>query len=494
MRYKIIARLLGLLTISVGINMLGALLWALYYSESVWKELLISMVISVAIGYLLIRVGKKSKYTSLTHKEALFTVGAGWFTAGLVGALPFFISGEIPQFYNAFFETISGFTTTGASILTDIESLPKGLLFWRSYTHWLGGMGIIVLFVAIFPFLGVSGKKMYQFEVPGPNVGGLAPKIQSSAFILWAIYIGLSSVEIIFLWISGMTLFDAMCHTFGTMATGGFSTKNGSIGHYDSQVIYLIITFFMILAGANFSLYYFILKRKIAQVSKDTEFRTYILIILISTIVFTIALYKPQSSKIATTSDLPYQENISESAIVSAFNVVSIMTTTGYGNVDTNRWQMMLKIWLFLLMFVGGCGGSTGGGIKVVRFVILIKYAAKHLITSYSPQRKVIVKLAGRPVDNTIIHRTLSFFFLYLLIYGIGILVISSFGYDWAVTLSSVAATLNNIGPGFSLVGSTGNYAFMHPFAKIFLSVLMVAGRLELFAVIMYFVPDFWKN
>ena len=483
MRYNVIARLLGLLIISIAANMLGALAWALYFGEAVWEHFLLSMAISCLLGGGLLWIGRSSKKLHLSRKEAMLMVGGGWFVAGLVGALPFYLSGYIPHFYDAFFETISGFTTTGASILTDIEALPKGLLFWRSYTHWLGGMGIIVLFVAIFPFLEISGKKMYQFEVPGPDVGGLRPKIQTSAFILWTIYVGISLAETLALWAAGMTLYDAMCHTFGTMATGGFSTKNTSIGFYSSPAIHLIITVFMIIAGANFSLYYFLLKGKFSQVWRDTELRVYLTIIAFSTVLFSYLLYTQE-----------YFATGFKSGVSAFFNVVSIMTTTGYGTTDTDLWPMLAKAWLLVLMFIGGCGGSTGGGIKVVRYVMLLKHAYAQIITSYSPQRKFAIKVSGKPVGHPIIERTLSFFFLYLFVYGIGVLVIAAYGYDWSVTISSVAACLNNIGPGFSLVGATGNYAFMAPFPKVFLSIYMVAGRLELFAVLICLAPDFWKR
>ncbi|PID56172.1 potassium transporter [candidate division KSB3 bacterium] len=483
MRYNIVARLLGLLIISIAVNMLGALAWALYFAEAVWKYILLSMSISCLLGGGLYWLGRCSKETHLSRKEAMLMVGGGWFVAGIVGALPFYLSGYIPHFYDAFFETISGFTTTGASILTDIEALPKGLLFWRSYTHWLGGMGIIVLFVAIFPFLEISGKKMYQFEVPGPDVGGLRPKIQTSAFILWSIYVGISVLETLALWAAGMPLYDSMCHTFGTMATGGFSTKNTSIGFYDSAVIYLIITVFMVIAGANFSLYYFLLKGKFTQVWRDSELRVYLSIIGISTFVFTYLLY---------TQD--YFATAFDSGVSAFFNVVSIMTTTGYGTTDTDLWPMLTKAWLLVLMFIGGCGGSTGGGIKVVRLVMLLKHAYAQIVSSYSPQRKFPFKLSGKAVGQPVIERTLSFFFIYLFVYGVGVLVIAAYGYDWPVTVSSVAACLNNIGPGFSLVGATGNYAFMAPFPKVFLSIYMVAGRLELFAVLICLLPDFWKR
>ena len=483
MRFNIVIRLLGLLIISVALNMAGALAWALYFSEAAWRDIFQAMVLSVAIGGACMWLGRRSARASLSRKEAMLMVGLGWVVAGLIGALPFYIGGQIPHYYDAFFETVSGFTTTGASILTDIEAMPKGLLFWRSYTHWLGGMGIIVLFVAMFPFLGVSGKKMYQFEVPGPDVGGLQPKIQTSAFILWGIYVGISVLETLALKLAGMPLYDAMCHTFGTMATGGFSTKNTSIGFYDNPAIHIIITIFMIVAGANFTLYYFLLKKRFKQVSKDTELKTYLLIIAASTIIFTAVLF----AKGVYTS-------FGKAALDSWFNIVSIMTTTGYGTTDTDAWPMLMKVWLLLLMFVGGCGGSTGGGIKVVRYVVLWRYTYTQIINSYSPQRKCVIRLSGKPVNQSLIDRILGFFFLYLLVYGLGVLVVAVYGYDWPTTISSVAACLNNIGPGFGLVGATGNYAFMHAFPKVVLSFLMIAGRLELFALLIWFAPDFWRR
>ncbi len=463
--------------------MVGALAWTLYFGEAVWKHFLLSIALSLFLGIGLIWLGRASKHLHLSRKEAMFMVGGGWFVAGFVGAFPFYFSGCIPHYYDAFFESISGFTTTGASILTDIEALPKGVLFWRSYTHWLGGMGIIVLFVAIFPFLEISGKKMYQFEVPGPDVGGLKPKIQTSAFILWAIYVGISAAETLALKFAGMTLYDAMCHTFGTMATGGFSTKNASIGFYSSPAIHLIITLFMIVAGANFSLYYFLLKGRISQVLRDTELKTYLTVIAVSVVIFSFLLYTRN-----------YFDTLFDSVVSASFNVVSIMTTTGYGTTDTDVWPMLTKVWLLILMFIGGCGGSTGGGIKVVRYVMLLKHSYAQIINSYAPQRKFVIKVSGKAVSQSIIDRTFSFFFLYLVIYGIGVVVIACYGYDWPVTISSVAACLNNIGPGFSLVGTTGNYAFMAPFPKVFLAIYMVAGRLELFALLMCCAPDFWKR
>jgi trk system potassium uptake protein TrkH len=483
MRYRIIARLLGLLIISIALNMLGAILWSLYFSEPVWRHFLLTIAIALVIGSGLVYLGHSRKKLSISHKEALFMVSIGWLVAGLVGSLPFYLSGTIPQYHDAFFETISGFTTTGASILTNIEALPKGMLFWRSYTHWLGGMGIIVLFVALFPFLGVSGKKMYQFEVPGPEVGGLKPKIQTSAFILWGIYVGMSVTETIALKIAGMTLFDAMCHTFGTMATGGFSTKNASIAFYLSPTIHIIITVFTIAAGANFSIYYFLLRRNFMQVLYDTELKTYLTIILISTLTFSFFLYNPV-----------YYASFFDALVSASFNVVSIMTTTGFATANTDTWPMLLKLWLLMLMFIGGCGGSTGGGIKVARYVIVLKYVYAQIVTSYAPQRKFVIRVSHKPVSHDVIDQALAFFVLYLLVYALGVVVIASYGYNWAVTLSSVAACLNNIGPGFSSVGAIGNYAFMAPFAKLFLAFYMIAGRLELFAVMIYFVPDFWKR
>ncbi len=484
MRYRVIIRLLGLLIVFLALNMLGALAWAFYFAEPAWKSLLLTIILASTFGLGLMFVRKKDQaFVTISRKEALFMVGLSWFVAGLIGALPFYLSGAIPHYYDAFFETISGFTTTGSSILTNIEGMPKSLLFWRSYTHWLGGMGIIVLFVAVFPFLGVSGKKMYQFEVPGPEVEGLKPKIQTSAFILWAIYVGISAAETIALMLAGMPLFDAICHTFGTMATGGFSTKNASISHYSSPLIHIIIILFMILAGSNFTLYYYLLRKNFSQVYKDTEWRTFLAIIVISTLIFSVLLYNQQ-----------YYQSFFQSIVDSAFTVTSIMTTTGYGTADFDTWPMITKIWLLVLTFIGGCGGSTGGGIKVVRYVILFKYAYSLIVTSYSPQRRFALKVSHKPIDQAIIERTFGFFFLYISIYIIGVIVIACYGYDWATTVSSVAVCLNNIGPGFALIGPTQNFAFMRPFAKIVLAIYMVAGRLELFAVIIYFVPDFWRR
>lgn len=483
MRLLVIVRFIGLLVVSIAVNMIGALAWSAYYGEPEWKSFLIVIIGACVLGGLGFWQGQPQAIRTITRKEALVVVSVGWFIASLVGALPFYLSGVIPHFYDAFFETASGFTTTGASILTNVEALPKGMLFWRSYTHWLGGMGIVVLFVALFPFLGIAGKKMYQFEVPGIDTEGLRPKIQTSAFILWTIYIGLSGIETLLLVLAGMPLFDALCHTFGTMATGGFGTKNTSIAYYPNPMIHVIIIVFMVLAGMNFNLHYALWKRNFAQLLRDSEFKAYLLILTVSALSFASLLYVRN-----------FYHSFLRAVLDSAFTVSSIMTTTGYVTADFETWPMVTKIWLILLMFVGGCGGSTGGGIKVARIVLLIRYAYWQLIGFYIPQRKSVLKLAHRPVNQAVIEDTLGFFFLYLAVYALGVLVIACYGYDWGTCISSVAACLNNIGPGFSLVGATGNYAFMAPVPKVFLSVYMIAGRLEVLAVLVLFVPDFWKR
>lgn len=483
MRSKVISRLMGLLIIFLACNMLPSLFWALYYSEPVWQDFVFSIVLFSGIGLLLVAYAGDQGSTSLFKKEALAIVTFSWIIAGLMGAFPFFTSGFIPHYYDAFFESVSGFTTTGASILTDVEVLPKGLLFWRSYTHWLGGMGIIVLFIALIPFVGASGKRMYQFEVPGPDVEGLKPKIQYTSMILWGIYVGISILIILALKLAGMPWFDSFCHTFGAIGTGGFSTKNASIGYYTSFWIHGIILIAMILAGTNFSIHYFFLKRKFSQVFKDMEFRAYYLIIIISSFWIAWILFTSH-----------YFNNFWKSLLYSAFNSVSMMTSTGYATTDFDLWPVNTKILLFILLFVGGCGGSTTGGIKVVRFLILFKYSYNQIVKSYSPQRKYILRLGDKLIDRDVVKRTMIFFFLYVFLYMAGVLSVSCFNVDWITAFSSVAACFNTAGPGFSLVGPMVNYSFLHPVAKLILSFFMITGRLEIFALLVFFMPDFWRR
>ena len=418
---------------------------------------------------------------TLDIKDGFLIVTLGWTLYALFGALPFYLSSFIPSFSDAFFETMSGFTTTGASILTDIEALPEGLLFWRSLTHWLGGMGIILLSLAILPLLGIGGMQLFKAEVPGPTPDRLTPRIKHTAELLWIVYLVISVVEAIALKLAGMNWFDAWCHTFGTMATGGFSTKNASVGAFNNAWIDYIIIFFMIVAGTNFSLHYKAFRGKFLGYIKDPETLTFLAIILAATIFISLDIL----------AMLGY-EKFSIRHIL--FQVVSIITTTGYGTADYEQWPILSKVVLLILMYFGGCAGSTGGGIKIIRSIVLFKFAINQVKQLLHPNAVFVVRVGKRGVPQEIVTNIAGFTLLYILLSIVGVLFISSLGLNWETCIGSVAATINNIGPGFGTVGPTENYAHLPEIGKWFLSFLMLAGRLEIYTVLVLFVPIFWKK
>src|SRR6056297_3704411 len=418
----------------------------------------------------------------LGKREGFLIVSLVWVVFSLFGSLPFIISGEILSFTDAFFETISGFTTTGASILNDIESMPHGLLFWRSLTQWLGGMGIIVLSLAILPVLGIGGMQLFVAEVPGPTPDKLHPRIKETAKRLWIIYIGFTFVETILLKIGGMTWFDAINHSFTTMATGGYSTKQASIAHFQSPFIHYVIIFFMFLAGTNFTLSYYALHFKLGKVFKNEEFRYYVGFILLYTVL------------IAGVLMYFHDFSLEKSFRDSLFQVVSIITTTGYATADYLLWLPFITVMIFSLMFFGGSAGSTGGSIKIMRVTLLLKNSYQELKRIIHPNAVIPVRMNKKAVPQQIITNILAFVVIYMLITIIGTIVISSLGYDLETSVGAVAATLGNIGPGIGGVGPVENYAHFPVFGKWFLSFLMLIGRLELFTVLILFSPAFWKK
>ncbi|MDZ7743023.1 MAG: potassium transporter TrkG [Bacteroidota bacterium] len=376
---------------------------------------------------------------------------------------------------------MSGFTTTGASILTDIESVPRGILFWRSLTHWIGGMGIIVLSVAILPVLGIGGMQLFVAEMPGIQPDKLHPRITQTAKRLWGVYLLLTVAETLLLLGGGMDLFNALCHTFGTVATGGFSTQNASIANYSPFIQYVIIIF-MILAGTNFTLHYFALHGRFGRVWKNEEFRKYIYLFFIVTAILTVSLILLRHEEF----ELAFRESL--------FQVVSIVTTTGYVSADYLLWPGILWMVIFLLMFVGGSAGSTGGGIKVVRQLLLFKNSGMELKRLVHPNALIPVRLNGKAVNQEIIFKVMAFFLIYIIIFALGTLVMSMLGLDFETAIGASVATLGNIGPGIGDVGPTGNYAAIPLFGKWFLSFLMLLGRLELFTVLIILTPAFWKK
>jgi trk system potassium uptake protein TrkH len=478
---KIILKILGFLLIVEGIFMLTSLPFSLYYREGQHIAILLSSLITSGTGlgiYLL--MGRREKNT-VNKREGFVIVTMTWVMISFFGTLPYLFSGTIPSFTNAFFETISGFTTTGASILTDIEAMPRSILFWRSMTHWIGGMGIIVLTVAILPFLGIGGMQLYSAEMPGVTKDKLHPRITETAKRLWGIYILFTLIETALLMFGGMDLFDGLCHSFGTMATGGFSTRNSSIAEFSPYIQYVIILF-MFMAGTNFTLHYLLLQGKVKGMFKYDEFKTYLFTILGFSFILGILL--------VTQAGFGTEKGIRD----ALFQVVSITTTTGYVTSDYLVWPGYTWFLIFLLMFVGGMAGSTGGGIKVTRHVLMFKNARQELKRTIHPQAIIPVRLNKQAVSQEIIFKVMAFFQIYVLTLVAGAVVMVFLGLDFQTAIGASVATVGNIGPGLGGVGPVENYAFIPSFGKWVLSFLMLLGRLELFTVLILLSPSFWRR
>jgi len=404
--------------------------------------------------------------------------------AAAIGALPFYFGDMVPTYTDAFFEAMSGFTTTGATVLGDIESQPRGLLFWRSLTHWLGGMGIIVLSLAILPFIGVGGMQLFRAEVPGPTPEKLTPRIQKTAMLLWGVYAIISAMEVIALLFSGMDMFDSLTHAFGTMATGGFSPRNQSIAAYQSPLIEWVIIVFMFLAGTNFVLHYFALRGKLKSFWKDEEFRFYVKLLFGFTLFITVLLLVEGG-----------YDSFSKAVRDAAFQVVSITTTTGYVTADFELWPHAGRFVMLFLMFVGGCSGSTGGSMKQVRIQIITKRIGMELRRLLHPQQVQKIRFNRQVLKEDVLTSVTVFFILYMGLFALCTLLVVTFsGFDLESGAASIAATLGNIGPGLGSVGPVENYAFINVFGKWLLSFCMLLGRLELFSVIMLFLPGTWKQ
>ena len=472
---------MGLLLLIEGVFIGISSLVSLYYNQYDFKALIITTIICFTIGITLWFLTKKAD-KNISKREGYIIVSLVWVIFSTFGALPFVISGAIPSFTDAFFETMSGFTTTGASILNNVESTPFGLLFWRSLTQWLGGMGIIVLSIAILPIFGIGGMQLFVAEVPGPTPDKLHPRIKETAKRLWVIYVLFTLAEVILLKIGGMNWFDAINHSFTTMATGGYSTKQASIAHFNSPFIDYIITLFMFIAGTNFTLSYFALHLKFGKVLKNEEFRFYLGFVMLFTIAIAFSLYHLHDFGV----EKAFRDSI--------FQVVSIITTTGFATADYLNWTPFVIVMLFALMFFGGSAGSTGGSIKIVRVSLLLKNSYQELKRIIHPNAIIPVRMNGKSVSPAIISNILAFVVIYMLITIISTILISALGYDLQTSLGAVAATLGNIGPGIGLVGPSGNYAHFPDIGKWFLSFLMLIGRLELFTILILFSPAFWKK
>lgn len=480
MNFSIILKGLGMLLICEALLMLPSLAVSVYYRGEDVIAFALSILITAVAAFPLNCV--KADKNDMYPRDGFAIVALGWILLSFFGSLPFVISGVVPTFVDAFFEASSGFTTTGASIFKQVEGLPKGILFWRSFTHWAGGMGVIVLTLAILPSAGAGAVQMMKAESPGPTPGKIVPKVGETAKILYEIYLVITIVEILLLKIAGLSLFDAAIHAFGTVGTGGFSNMNSSVGGFNNIPAEIIITVFTFICGANFTLYYQMLKGDLKAPFKDEEFRFYSFVVITSIILITINLYGNIFG------------SLWESLRHSSFQVVTIISTTGYASTDTEQWGMFSKIILFMLMFVGGCAGSTGGAIKNIRFLLLFKVMKRELLQIIHPKAVYSVRIGSRAVDERTISEVLAFFFMYMLIFIMAILVVSFDDLDWATTITSVAATLGNVGPGFGVVGAVGNYSTLSDLSKLVLSMCMIIGRLEIYPILLLGLPSFWKR
>ncbi len=478
---NIIFRVLGSLLFIEAFFLLISLIVAVIYNEDDIFAFIYSIAIALSVGFLS-RVFTNASKKDIGKREGFIIVSFVWIIFSFVGSLPFILSGYIPNLTDAFFETISGFTTTGSSILTDIESLPHGILFWRSIIQWMGGMGIIVLSLAILPILGIGGMQLFAAEVPGPVPDKLHPRIKETAKRLWLIYVFFTIAEVILLLLGGMNLFDAINHSFTTMATGGYSTKQDSIAYWDSPYIHYVIIIFMIIAGTNFTLAYFALKFKFRKVFRNEEFRYYIGFILFFSIIISLIIYYNTST------------GFEKSFRDSLFQVVSLMTTTGFATVDYMKWIPFTIVLLFIVMFFGSSAGSTGGGIKTMRIVLLMKNSLAEFKRLIHPQAVVQVRFNNQSVKPQIIYNILAFVVFYIVIFVMGTILMAAMGLDLDSAMGSVIATLGNIGPGIGSVGPVENFSQIPDLGKWLLSFLMLVGRLELFTVLILLSPSFWRK
>jgi trk system potassium uptake protein TrkH len=492
---KIIYRFLGLTAILNGIFMFIAVPFSMYHQEDAKYGILNAGIVTVFLGLILYFFNKPTS-TNIQKKEGYLIVTLGWLTLSITGMLPYLFTGEIPKIADAFFETLSGYSTTGSSILSDIESMPKGILFWRSATHWIGGMGIIVLTIAILPLLGIGGMQLFMAEAPGPSTDKLHPRISDTAKRLWLIYVLLTFSEFFLLKFAGMTWFDAINHAMATMSTGGFSTKNASIAYYNSMpLVQYIIILFMFIAGTNFVLTYFALKGKIYKIFQSEEFKYYFFgTLIISTIIAVVILFY-QDPTLKTTIDHPMIYGKVESAIRhSLFQVTSVITTTGFVSADFTMWSFFATAIFFALFFVGGSAGSTSGGVKIVRHIIMLKSSFLEFKKALHPNAIIPVRYDDKPVNHTIVFNIISFFIIYMLIFIVSTVILTFLGLDFTSALGATGSSLGNIGPAFGSVSPVDNYAHLSDAAKWFCAFLMLIGRLELFTVLILFSPFFWRK
>ena len=489
MHVKTILNILGAILALTGFTMMVPALIAWGYNEPDLVGHLQSMGICMGIGIPVWLFTRKSR--SLNNKDGFVIVTLSWLLVALAGAMPFYLSGAIPNFTDAWFESMSGVTTTGATIIGNpntlphlpngIESLTHGILYWRSFIQWIGGMGIIVFTIAILPLLGVGGVQLFKAEVPGPVSDKIRPRVKETAKILWMVYVGLTAAEAILLSISGMSWFDAICHAFTTLPTGGFSTQNASIAAYANPAIHYIIILFMFIAGVNFSLHFRSLTGNIKISFKDPEFLAYIGITFAATLFIFLNIASAQG------------EWTHDNFLSSLFQSVSILTTTGYSSADYEIWPFFSQYLILILMFIGAMGGSTGGGMKVARIILLVKYAATETRRMLHSRAIIPIRIGDRYIGEDVVRNTLGFFLFYMSIFGVTALILTTLNLDIESAIGAAASAIGNIGPGLGAFGPTDNYALLHPMGKWMLTFCMLLGRLEIFTIMVLFSRTFWK-
>jgi len=488
MNKRAVFHLVAFVTLVIGAAMGACAALSFYWNDPAWTQhsLLISSAVTMAVAGLLLLLMRGD--INLSRRDGFGVVTFGWLFAAGFGALPYIFSGIIPHPISAVFETMSGFTTTGASMLPSgsfqtLESIPRGIIFWRALTHWFGGMGVLVLCVAILPFLGVGGMQIYRAEMPGPSKDRLTPRITTTAKLLWGVYVLLTLAEILLLKFAGhLCWFDSFCHTFATMATGGFSTRTASVGAFNSGLVDAIIIFFMLAAGVNFSLHYYALTGQPGRYFKDPEFRFYIFFWIGCGLFLTFNVWGP------------VYDHFGLALRAAFFQGTSILTTTGFVTADFDSWPQASRLLLVLMMFVGGCAGSTGGGIKIVRIFIMWKKMIKEVRQFMRPQAVMQLKLGRKPVEDEAVANIAAFFTIFVVVFALASFLMTFFTPDLETAATSVIATLGNIGPGLAAVGATQNYAAIPIPGQIILTLCMLLGRLELYTVLILFLPSFWKR
>jgi trk system potassium uptake protein len=477
--YGIVIKVLGIILLIESLLMSPAIFISHYHSGEAVGSFLITISIMLLIGLVMMNV--KNDKESIRAKDGIVIVAVGWVMISLFGALPLYLTDSVPHYVDALFETISGFTTTGSSVIAEVEALDKGILFWRSMTHWIGGMGILVFTLALLPALGVGSLQIFKAEAPGPVAGKIVPRMKDTAKVLYTTYITITLLQVVFLLFGGVNLLESFVITFGTVGTGGFGPKNDSLGSYSSYV-HIVTGIFMVLSGINFSLYFMVFRKKYKDFLQDRELRLYLFFIVSSVVMIAVNLL------------VTFKGDFFITLRDSFFQVTSIMTTTGFSTVDYEQWPSFSKLILFFLMFIGGSAGSTAGGMKVIRILIILKLIKREVSKIFHPRALIPIKVGGKIVSNEVIARINSFLALHLVIFVIGVLVVSLEGVDMITSISSVSATINNIGPGFGGVGPTMTFSDYSIFTKLFLSLVMLLGRLEHFTIIALLVPKSWTR